>query len=466
MSSSQSQTAQLAPSFPGSDASSAIAGLEQGLLGSLGTPTQQTLSELPLQQFTGSSGGAPANPGGLDPLHLITPVINALGTLGTGQFSGTDPTQTLSGISNAVDGNSGPLQQALGSIANDWQGESGTAANAATQAALANGAQVGSQADGLGNSLSTAASSVAQARQQMIEIIDEYHAKLAATDLSTHAGKAAAVAAGKQANTEAAAVMQELQDNLGSQAGQVSAIGSPVGVTQAPAAGASTAGAAGASTTGGLLGGLTGSSGLLGSNSLLGSIIQDLIDLLFLPLTMTKLSQEMAQTNTIMSGLGNTLTTTNGTIGHTNSIMHGLGNTLGTTNARLGATNSGLRTLNGEIPPLSSGVGTLNGEIPGLSSGVGTLDTDMPGLTHGVDKMDTDMPGLTHGVDKMDTDMPGLSKGVGKMDTEIPPLSSGVGKMDQEIPPLSSHLGYMDNIIHDANPLNDIPGLPPGLPLP
>jgi hypothetical protein len=92
----------------------------------------------------------------LDPLGLITPVINSLATLGTGQFAVADPTQALSAISNAYDGNATPLQQATGSAANGWQGQSGAAANTQTQAALDSGADVANQANGLGNNLSTA----------------------------------------------------------------------------------------------------------------------------------------------------------------------------------------------------------------------------------------------------------------------------------------------------------------------
>ncbi|WP_254848419.1 PE-PPE domain-containing protein [Mycobacterium sp. SP-6446] len=172
----------------------------------------------------------------IDPLNLIRPVINGLGTFGTGHFSGIDPTQVLSGISKAVDATSMPLQQAMGSVANDWQGESGAAAIAATRAAIANGTEVANQANGLGDNLLTAASNVAQARQQMIDIIDEYQATLAASDLSTPSGRAHVVAAANQANTEATAVVQELRAKLASQASQVSAIGTPVGVTQAPTA--------------------------------------------------------------------------------------------------------------------------------------------------------------------------------------------------------------------------------------
>ena len=201
MSASSSQTTQAAIPV-GSDAASAIANLEHGLVGDLGQPVQQTLAQLPLQHFSASSGQAAANVADkasqIDPLGLITPVINALGTLGSGDFSGVDPTQVLSGISKVVEGNSGSLQQALSAVQLGWQGESATAAASKTQAAIAHGSQVAAQADGLSSSLSSAASSVAQARQQMMDIIDEFQGTMAASDLSTPSGVSAVVGAANQ----------------------------------------------------------------------------------------------------------------------------------------------------------------------------------------------------------------------------------------------------------------------------
>lgn len=207
--------------------SSVISSLEQGLLNDISTPVQQTLSELPLQQFGVSSPSATTVPSAsaIDPLGLITPVINSLSTLGTGQFSGVDPTQILSGISDAIEGNTAPLQKALGTAATAFQGEAGTAANNATTAALANGTAVANQANGIGNILSSAASTVSQARQQLLDIIDGYQGTLAASDLSTAAGKSAVLTAANQANSAGTGIMQELQSSLGSLGSQLSALG-------------------------------------------------------------------------------------------------------------------------------------------------------------------------------------------------------------------------------------------------
>jgi cell wall-associated NlpC family hydrolase len=260
-------TGELAPQTPGSDAAPVIAAAEHGLLDFLNTPAHQVLGQLPLQQFPydAPADQAPPDPAGLspvdpmqvispilgglgalasgatgltglDPTGLITPVVNALGALGTGQFSGIDPTQMLGGVSKAFDRTATPLQQARGAVSEDWQGASGTAVDTKTRAAVANGAQVATQADGLRDNLSIAAAAVAQARTRMIDVIDEYQSTLAAIgpDIATPAGRQAAVAAANHAAKDSTAVMTELQRTLGIQADEVSKIGAPVPVTAAP----------------------------------------------------------------------------------------------------------------------------------------------------------------------------------------------------------------------------------------
>src|SRR5882724_5347287 len=193
-------TDQQAQQAAGFDPSSAIAAVEHGLLDFLKMPMQQKLNDLPLQQFP-QTQGSPADGAGLDPFQLITPVINGLGTLGNGLFPGLDPTQKLGDVSAAFDGTAVPLQQARGAVAHDWKGGANAAADAKTRAAVTNGTQVATQADGLRENLSTSASDVAQARKRMIDIVDEFQAKMAAIDLSTPDGRAAAIAAANEATT-------------------------------------------------------------------------------------------------------------------------------------------------------------------------------------------------------------------------------------------------------------------------
>lgn len=257
-------TGELAQQAPAFDAAPVIAAAEHGLLDFLNTPAQQMLGQLPLRQFPQGAPAdqAPADPpapspvdpmqvlspilgglgavtnglSGLDPTGLIAPVVNALGTLGTGQFSGIDPTQILSGVSGAFDRTATPLQQARGAVAENWQGASGAAVDSKTRAAVANGAEIATQADGLRDNLSTAAAAVTQARTRMIDVIDEYQSTLAAIgpDIATPAGRQAAVAAANHAAKDSTAVMTELQRTLGIKAEEVSKIGAPVPVTTAP----------------------------------------------------------------------------------------------------------------------------------------------------------------------------------------------------------------------------------------
>ena len=119
----------------------------KALLDFLGTLIQQILGGLGPQQFPQGpaqdpqQSAAPGDPlSGFDPFRLISPVIDGLGTLGTGQFSGTDPTQALKGVADAFDGTAMPMQRSIGAVSHDWQGGSGVAADAKARAAVADGA--------------------------------------------------------------------------------------------------------------------------------------------------------------------------------------------------------------------------------------------------------------------------------------------------------------------------------------
>src|SRR5437588_10478192 len=112
------------PSASGFDPASFINAGEQLLTDFLSMPTQQLLSQFGLPPVPSVATAAPmaagalANHSGannlLDPTQMISPVVQALSTLGSGGFPGMDPTSMLNGVSNALEGTSGPLQQALG----------------------------------------------------------------------------------------------------------------------------------------------------------------------------------------------------------------------------------------------------------------------------------------------------------------------------------------------------------------
>lgn len=262
---SSSSTGQLAPAWPGSDPAPVINAHEANLADYLNRPVQDILARLGIPHAPGAipppsaptpetppgtgnpsaapapSNAAPSGPSSpIDPTQLITPVTDALGTLGSGQFGNLDPTQMLGGLSQALESAGQSVQQALTSLGSSWQGDAGTAAAATTGDALKDGAQVARQSTDLSTSLSTATASVAQAEARLIEIINEFYAKIAAIgpNIIFPWGIAAAIEAANQAITTATEVVTELQGNLAGQATKVAAAGAPVAVTSAPTLGA------------------------------------------------------------------------------------------------------------------------------------------------------------------------------------------------------------------------------------
>jgi hypothetical protein len=246
-------TGQLAQYMPGYDPAPVIAAQEQSLQDYLNLPVKEILERLGLPPFadgTPPEEGLPpeaqpdaqqpqASP--MDPSALISPVTDALGTLGDGLFKDVDPTALLQGISQVFQSTDGPMKQSLAAVDDAWQGAGGTAAAAKSAAALANGAEVGAQSDSLKDSLATAATNVAQARVRLIEIIAEFQATLAAIgpNIIFPWGWAAAIAAANKAIASTAEVMTELQTSLGTEAAEVTAAGTPVEVTAAPQAASS-----------------------------------------------------------------------------------------------------------------------------------------------------------------------------------------------------------------------------------
>ncbi len=235
-----------AQSLPGFDATPVIAAGEQRLRDYLATPTQQILEQLGQQRFRDQEAPAPAgqelaaHPGGtihpMDPSQLISPVAQALGTLGTGMFDGTNPASMFDKISRAFDDTSGAMRQALGAAGQGWQGAAHAAAVAKTNAALTNGADIATQASMLGASLSTAVADVGQARTRLIAIINHFADTVAAIGINIIFpwGWAAVLAAAAQAVAQAAEVITETQGALAAQAGVIMAIAAPIAVAAAP----------------------------------------------------------------------------------------------------------------------------------------------------------------------------------------------------------------------------------------
>jgi hypothetical protein len=244
-------TGQLAQYMPGYDPAPVITAQEQSLQDYLNLPVKEILERLGLPPFADgkppeeglppeAQPDEPPQASPMDPSALISPVTDALGTLGDGLFKDVDPTALLQGISQVFQSTGGSMKQSLASVDDAWQGAGGTAAAAKSAAAITNGAEVGAQSDSLKSSLTTAATNVAQARVRLIEIIAEFQATLAAIgpNIIFPWGWAAAIAAANKAIASTAEVMTELQTSLGAEAAEVTAAGTPLEITSAPQAAA------------------------------------------------------------------------------------------------------------------------------------------------------------------------------------------------------------------------------------
>jgi hypothetical protein len=237
-------TSNLAHGLSGVDPHSVIDAHESHLADYLNQPVHDILARLGLPPLAAAAPppGAPdattpaAPPNPMDPSQLIQPVTDALGTLGSGQFGNSDPTQMFQGISQALESAGQSVQQALSSLGSAWQGNTASAAGTQTNATLADGQKVASQATDLNASLSSAVATVAQAQAQLMAIINEFAAKMAAIgpNIVFPWGIAAAIEAANEAITSTTEVMTETQTSLGALAQQTTAAGSPVNMTHAP----------------------------------------------------------------------------------------------------------------------------------------------------------------------------------------------------------------------------------------
>ncbi|BBY46736.1 hypothetical protein MARA_01660 (plasmid) [Mycolicibacterium arabiense] len=167
-----------------------------------------------------------------DPMQLIQPVTDALGTLGSGQLGGMDPTQIFGGLSQALQSAAQSIGPAVSQLASVWQGAAGTAATGKAVTAMEDGAKVASQSGQLSQSVTAVAATVAQARMRLMTIISEFTAKIAAIgpNIVFPWGMAAAIQAANEAVTETDEVITETQGTVATHAAHVAGVGNQVPV--------------------------------------------------------------------------------------------------------------------------------------------------------------------------------------------------------------------------------------------
>ncbi len=215
----------------------------------LNQPVDQVLASLgipPLPHFPAMPPmpGLPAMPS-LDPATLFKPITDMVGHMGTGNLGSMgslDPTQFFSQLINGF-----TEVLSLGSTAisllTSLEGMGAQSATASSTAAQGDGASVSTQAAGISSLVSAAATAVQVGNAELAAIAAHLAVEVAAT-AAIPGGAAYAAAAAAESATEAAAVVAQVKAELGVLTTQMSAVGQPVPITNAPdAAQAATSGA-------------------------------------------------------------------------------------------------------------------------------------------------------------------------------------------------------------------------------
>lgn len=216
--------------------------LEHGLKDWLNKPARNLLDELNLNpsdrntqdQATADAAGA----GGGDMVAgLMSPMLQMLGTLGTGIFQGLNPQQMFQPMTQAFQQGAQSLQGLMGQMGqggSGWAGAGAAGTAAKTAETLGNGAAVSAQGAALGGQGMTAGADTSQGYTRLLELIQETQHRLealsggipfTAPEMGETAGSATA---------RAVEIVTELESALSAQAANMTATGAPVALAQGP----------------------------------------------------------------------------------------------------------------------------------------------------------------------------------------------------------------------------------------
>ena len=221
-----------------------INAVEHGLQDWLNKPTRDLLDELGIDpnrrnapSEAGAEPGDPAAAGGGDMVAgLMSPMLEMLGTLGTGIFQGLNPQQMFEPITQAFQQGAQSLQGLMSQMGQGggWAGQGAAGTAAKTAATLGNGAAVSAQGSALGAQGSAAGADTAQGYTRLLELIIETQHRLEALSAgipwtSPEMGRTAG-----EATSRAIEIVTELEAALTEQAANMAATGTPVALTEAP----------------------------------------------------------------------------------------------------------------------------------------------------------------------------------------------------------------------------------------
>lgn len=221
-----------------------INAVEHGLRDWLNKPSRDILDQLggdPTkradQRPDGDGTQAGAQGAGGDMVSgLMSPMLQLLGTLGTGIFQGLNPQQMFQPMTQAFQQGAQSLQGLMGQMGSGggWAGQGAVGTATKTAATLGNGAAVSAQGADLGAQGSMAGANTSQGYTRLLELIQETQHRLEALSggipwTAPEMGETAGTATGR-----AIEIVSELEATLTAQAGAMTASGAPVAVTEAP----------------------------------------------------------------------------------------------------------------------------------------------------------------------------------------------------------------------------------------
>ncbi|WP_353107851.1 hypothetical protein [Gordonia sp. (in: high G+C Gram-positive bacteria)] len=212
---------------------------------------------------------------GLDPAALVKPIIDLLGTFGTGRLSGPgNPVESLTSLSGLMDSGAAALLKAISAVDGQWQGTAGTAAIAKASSTAAESGLIAAQGTSMAGDVTVAAGIVGAGMTALQGVVAKTVGLLAATapTLATPPGQLAALGIAADGLAQGLAIVASTRAQLAAPTAKLAATGKPVPVGKVPTPGGVPSGdalsgllgkagpliTAGLSVVGSMLGGTTG----------------------------------------------------------------------------------------------------------------------------------------------------------------------------------------------------------------
>ncbi|MDR2279652.1 MAG: hypothetical protein LBE07_02225, partial [Gordonia sp. (in: high G+C Gram-positive bacteria)] len=212
---------------------------------------------------------------GLDPAALVKPIIDLLGSFGTGRLAGPgNPVESLTGLSGLLEGGAAALAKAMAAVEGQWTGTAATAAIGKAASTAAESGLIAAQGTSMAGDVTVAAGIVGAGMTALQGVVAKTVGLLAATapTLATPPGQLAALGIAADGLAQGLAIVASTRAQLAAPTAKLAATGRPVPVGKAPTPGGVPSGdtlsgllgkagplvSAGLSVVGSILGGTSG----------------------------------------------------------------------------------------------------------------------------------------------------------------------------------------------------------------